>query len=104
MPTDMDGLEGRPEVANLIGIYGALADMTDEQVLAEYGGKGFGTFKPALADLAVDHLAPITTRMRELMDNPGEIDAALRSGAERADAIAEPVMEEVRRIVGFWRP
>ena len=104
MPETVDGFEGRPEVANLVGIYGALADMSDEQVLAEYGGKGFGTFKPALADLAVEHLAPITSRMRALMDNPDEIDAALRSGAERANAIAEPIMEEVRQIVGFWRP
>ena len=104
MPETVDGFEGRPEVANLVGIYGALADMSDEQVLAEYGGKGFGTFKPALADLAVEHLAPITSRMRALMDNPEEIDAALRSGAERANAIAEPIMEEVRQIVGFWRP
>ena len=104
MPSEMAGLEGRPEVANLVGIYGALAGLTDEQVLAEYGGKGFGTFKPALADLAVDHLGPITARMRELMDNPDEIDAALRQGAERANAIAEPIMEEVRQIVGFWRP
>ncbi|MGB3624795.1 MAG: tryptophan--tRNA ligase [Henriciella sp.] len=104
MPSDKGGLEGRPEVANLVGIYGALADMTDEQVLAEYGGKGFGTFKPALADLAVDHLGPITARMRELMDNPGEIDAALRQGAEQANAIAAPIMDEVRQLVGFWRP
>ena len=104
MPSDVDELEARPEVANLVGIYGALADMSDEQVLAEYGGKGFGTFKPALAELAVDHLAPITARMRELMDNPDEIDAALRKGAEKAAAIADPIMEEVRQIVGFWRP
>ncbi len=104
MPETVEGFEGRPEVKNLVGIYGALADMSDEQVLAEYGGKGFGTFKPALADLAVDHLAPITARMRELMDNPAEIDAALRKGAEQANAIAEPIIEEVRQIVGFWRP
>lgn len=104
MPETVEGFEERPEVANLVGIYGALAGKSDEQVLAEYGGKGFGVFKPALAELAVDHLAPITARMRELMDNPDEIDAALRIGAEKANAIAEPVMEEVRQIVGFWRP
>ncbi|WP_300377998.1 tryptophan--tRNA ligase [Henriciella sp.] len=104
MPVDVDGLEGRPEVANLVGIYGALAGLTDEQVLAEYGGKGFGTFKPALAELAVENLAPITRHMRELMDNPGDIDAALRKGADKANAIAEPIMDEVRHIVGFWKP
>ena len=62
MPETVDGLEGRPEVANLVGIYAALAGQSDEQVLAEYGGKGFGTFKPALADLAVDHCRPITQK------------------------------------------
>ena len=104
MPETVEGFDGRPEVKNLVGIYGALAGMSDEQVLTEYGGKGFGAFKPALADLAVDHLAPITARMRELMDNPGEIDAALRQGAEQANEIAEPIVEEVRQRVGFWRP
>ena len=96
-------MSDRPEVANLVGIYTALAGLSDEQVLAEYGGKGFGTFKPALADLAVDHLAPITKEMRRLLDDPAEIDAALRKGAEKANAVAEPIIEEVRRVVGFWQ-
>jgi tryptophanyl-tRNA synthetase len=103
MPETVDGLEGRPEVANLVGIYAALAGQSDEQVLTEYGGKGFGTFKPALADLAVDHLSPITQKMRELLDDPAEIDAALSKGAQKANAVAEPIIEEVRRVVGFWQ-
>ena len=102
MPETVDGLEGRPEVANLVGIYAALAGLSDEQVLAEYGGKGFGTFKPALAELAVDHLSPITQEMRRLLDDPAEIDAALAKGAAKANAVAEPIIEEVRRVVGFW--
>lgn len=103
MPEDAAGLEGRPEVANLVGIYAALAGTDKDAVLAEFGGKGFGTFKPALADLAVEHLSPITTKMREYLDDPAEIDRVLREGAERADAIARPVMDEVRQIMGFWR-
>jgi len=103
MPEDVDGLDGRPEVANLVGIYAAIAGLSDEQVLAEYGGKGFGTFKPALADLAVEHLSPITQKMRALLDDPAEIDAALAKGAEKANAVAEPIIEEVRRVVGFWQ-
>nr|WP_070961284.1 tryptophan--tRNA ligase [Hyphomonas sp. Mor2] len=103
MPETVEGLEDRPEVANLVGIYAALAGQSDEDVLAEYGGKGFGTFKPALADLAVDHLSPITQKMRELLDDPTEIDAALAKGAEKANAVAEPIIEEVRRVVGFWQ-
>lgn len=102
MPSEEAGLEGRPEVANLVGIYAALAGTDTETVLTEFGGKGFGTFKPALADLAVAHLSPITTRMREYLDDPGEIDRVLRDGGQRADAIARPIMEEVRQIIGFW--
>lgn len=103
MPDSVDGLEGRPEVANLVGIYAALAGQTDEQVLSEFGGKGFGTFKPALADLAVSHLSPITEDMRRLLDDPAEIDAALAKGTEKANAVAAPIIEEVRRVVGFWQ-
>ena len=103
MPGTVDEMEGRPEVANLVGIYAALADMSDEQVLGEYGGKGFGTFKPALADLAVERLSPITNEMRRLLENPAEIDAALAKGADKANAVAEPIIEEVRRVVGFWQ-
>ena len=103
MPETLDGLEGRPEVANLVGIYAALSGVSDEAVIADYGGKGFGTFKPALADLAVAHLAPITDEMRRLMSDPAEIDRALTKGAEKANAVAEPIIAEVRKTVGFWQ-
>ena len=103
MPESVDDLEARPEVANLIGIYAALSGTTDEAVIAEYGGKGFGTFKPALADLAVSQLSPITNEMRRLMSDPTEIDRALIKGAEKANAVAEPIIAEVRKTVGFWQ-
>ena len=104
MPSEVEGLKGRPEVENLVGIYSAVSGLTTEQVLAEYGGKGFGVFKPALADVMVDHLAPITQRYRDILADQSGIDAILKDGAERADAIAAPIMEEVRRAVGYWRP
>ena len=103
MPLDEDGLEGRPEVANLAGIFAALSGQTTQDVLAEYGGKGFGTFKPALADLAVSCLGPITDEMRRLLADPAEIDRQLALGAEHAAAISEPIMEDVRRVIGFWK-
>ncbi|MEO1473595.1 MAG: tryptophan--tRNA ligase, partial [Pseudomonadota bacterium] len=102
MPSDTGGLEGRPEVANLVGIYAALAETSTETVLAEFGGKGFGTFKPALAELAVDHLSPITSRMRDYLADPAEIDRVLKDGGDRAAAIADPVVADVRKIMGFW--
>jgi len=61
-----------------------------------------GTFKPALAELAVEKLSPITDRMRDFLADPAEIDAALRKGAVKANAVAEPILEETRKIFGFW--
>ena len=104
VPSTVEEMEGRPEVKNLVGIYGALADMTAEQVLAQFGGQGFGAFKPALADLAVEKLAPVGEAMRRYLADPAEIDRILADGAECAAAVAEPVLAETREIVGFWRP
>ena len=103
LPESLDELKARPEADNLVGIYGALAEMTKAQVLAEFGGKGFGTFKPALADLAVAKLSPVSDRMRRLMADPAEIDRVLAAGAEKAREVAAPTLDEVKKIVGFWR-
>jgi tryptophanyl-tRNA synthetase len=103
IPGNEEALEGRPEVDNLVGIYAALAGMSRQNVLTQFEGQGFGAFKPALADVTVEHLAPITQRYREYLADPAEIDRALANGADRARAIAAPVMDEVRRLVGFWQ-
>ncbi|WP_374598072.1 tryptophan--tRNA ligase [Brevundimonas sp.] len=103
LPDTLEGLNDRPEAKNLVTIYAALADLTREQVLSQYAGQGFGAFKPALAELAVEAMAPVTAEMRRLMADPAEIDRVLKDGAERASAIADPVVDEVKRIVGFWR-
>jgi tryptophanyl-tRNA synthetase len=103
LPTELDGLEGRAEARNLVNIYAALADITPEDVLSQYGGQGFGTFKPALADLAVAKLSPINAEMRRLMQDPAQIDAILGDGADRADAIAAPILKRAYDIVGMIR-
>jgi len=103
MPEVGESLDERPEVKNLIAIYAALSDRTREDVTAEYAGQGFGAFKPALAEVAVEALAPVTAEMRRLMADPAEIDRVLKDGAERAEAVADPVVAEVKKIVGFWR-
>ncbi len=102
LPETAEGLEGRPEAANLVAIYGALSGASTEAVLKEFAGQGFGTFKPKLADLAVSVMGPIGGEMRRLLADPGEIDRILAAGAETARAIAAPTMAEVRKIVGFW--
>jgi len=102
LPETTAGLEGRPEADNLVGLYAALSGETKAQVLQAYGGKGFGAFKPALADLMVEALGPVTSRMRELIADPAEIDRILADGAARARAIAAPILAQTRGIVGFW--
>jgi tryptophanyl-tRNA synthetase len=104
LPETAEGLEGRPEAANLIGIYAALSDKTRDQVLAEVGGKPFSDFKGMLTDLAVSVLTPINDEMARLMADPASVDAVLREGAERAGALAEPILAEVYDIVGFLKP
>lgn len=101
LPSEIEGLEGRPEAQNLVGIYAALADMTSEAVLQEFGGRGFGDFKPALGDLAVAKLSPIGDKMRELLESPDQIDHILDEGAARAEAIAAPILDAVNDLVGF---
>jgi tryptophanyl-tRNA synthetase len=104
LPGTMDGLEGRPEASNLLGIYAALADQEKAQVVAQFEGRQFSEFKKELVDLAVSVLAPINTEMKRLMADPGHIDGILRQGAERANAIAAPIISEIYEIVGFHKP
>jgi tryptophanyl-tRNA synthetase len=101
LPSEVDGLQGRPEADNLVAIYAALADKSKADVLAEFGGQQFSVFKPALVDLAIHVLAPITGEMRRLMDDTSHIDAILRQGGERARARAEVTMHQVRDVIGF---
>ena len=103
LPDHLDGLKDRPEARNLVNIYAALSGHSAAKVVNDFAGAQFGTFKPALADLAVAKLSPITTEMNRLMQDPAEIDRILGEGAERADAIARPILEEVYDITGMIR-
>lgn len=103
LPESAEGLKGRAEVENLVGIYSATSGRSVDDVLKEFGGKGFGVFKPELAELLAAHLSPIAAEMRRLNADPGALDAILKDGAEKAQAIAAPIMAEVRDVVGFWR-
>ena len=103
LPESLDGLKDRPEARNLVDIYAALDDRTPEDVIAEYAGAGWGRFKPALADLAVAKLAPISTEMTRLLDDKAEIDRILTMGAEKAREIAEPILDRTYDIVGLLR-
>ena len=101
LPETPEGLAGRAEAANLVGIFAALSDRAAADVLAEFGGRGFAEFKPALSDLAVAVLSPVAAELRRLMADPGHVDSVLAAGAERAAAIADPVLDEVYEVVGL---
>ncbi|PRD37073.1 UNVERIFIED_CONTAM: trpS [Trichonephila clavipes] len=103
LPDTLDGLKDRPEARNLVNIYAALAGMSAADVVTEYAGAQFGSFKPKLAELAVAKLSPITTEMNRLMQDPAEIDRILGRGAAQAEAIARPIINEVYDIVGMIR-
>jgi tryptophanyl-tRNA synthetase len=103
LPATLAGLKDRPEARNLVNIYAALSGETPEAVVAAHAGQGFGSFKPALADLAVATLSPISEKMKRLMADPAEIDRILGQGADRAAALAEPILARTFDIIGMIR-
>ena len=104
LPDNLDDLDGRPEAANLMGIYAALDDCSIADVCLRFGGGQFSTFKQDLADLAVAHFTPIQQEMRLIMADPAYVDGILRDGIERADAISSPILREIQDVVGFLHP
>lgn len=103
LPSEEAGLADRPEARNLVTIYAAMSDESMNDVLARFGGNGFGPFKSALAELLVQKLGPVADETRRLLDDVPYLERILRKGAERANAIAEPIVSEAERIVGFVR-
>ena len=101
LPQDKTGLEKRPEAENLISIFASLQDTSIEGVIKDYAGKEFSTFKKDLADLSVSKLEPITTEMNKLMSDISYIDSILNQGKENAIAVAEPVLQKTKEIIGF---
>ncbi|MDD2325886.1 MAG: tryptophan--tRNA ligase [Alphaproteobacteria bacterium] len=102
LPDTLEDLAKRPEAQNLVSIYAAMADRPLEGVLREHAGETFSTFKKDLADLTIAKLVPITNRMRELMADPAEIDAILAKGAEKANALTQKHLKEIKERVGLW--
>jgi tryptophanyl-tRNA synthetase len=103
LPSDAKGLEGRPEAANLVAIYAAMAGMSVADLLRDFGGHGFGKFKPALGELLVEKLAPINARFVDLRQDKAALDAILRKGAEQARALAAPTLAAAYAALGLVR-
>lgn len=102
LPDSLEGLVNRPEALNLITIYAALSGVTKEKVVRDFSGKQFSEFKPALIDIAVEHLAPITQKMNLLMRDHAQIDAYLEEGNHKAENMTQPILKQVKDIMGFY--
>jgi tryptophanyl-tRNA synthetase len=101
LPDSFEELAGRAEAKNLVTIYAALSDTSPAEVMARFAGQGFGTFKPALADLAVAVLGPIRDRLTQLLDDRAAVAAGLAGGAARAQALAAPTLRAAQEAVGL---
>ena len=101
LPEDPGGLDVRPEAKNLVGIYGAVTGESVEQVLGRFAGQGFGAFKPALADILIELIAPIRSRLEQLRRDPGELDRILAEGASKASELGAPILAKARAAVGL---
>ncbi|AOW46336.1 tryptophan--tRNA ligase [Acetobacter ascendens] len=103
LPEDIVGLADRPEAKNLVSIYAALADISAEQVLKQHAGQGFGPFKAALTEIVVNAIAPIGLETTRLLQDKSYLLKTLHSGAQRAQSIAEPIVSEAEKLVGFLK-
>ena len=103
LPSERGGLEGRAEALNLVTIYAALTDRSVDDVLAEHGGQGFGAFKPALGEVLIETLRPISARFNQLLEDREALDAILARGAARARDRAAPTLAATYQALGLVR-
>ena len=101
LPENITELNSRPEAQNLISIFASLQDNSIEKIVSEYAGKEFSIFKKDLADLAASKLEPLSSEINKLMGDTSLLDSILKDGKEKAIAVAEPVLEKTKEIIGF---
>ena len=103
LPSEAKGLEDRPEALNLVTIYATLTESSVEDVLKDFGGEGFGKFKPALGEVLVETLRPISERFTDLLSDREALDAILARGASQAREIGRPTLEATYAALGLIR-
>jgi len=101
LPSNPEELAGRPDADNLLTLYAALTDTAKRAAVARFAGTQFSLLKAELTEAAVQTLAPIAERMNALMADTDALDAILRDGAAKANAIAQPILDDTKRLVGF---
>ncbi|MDB5359719.1 MAG: trpS [Rhodospirillales bacterium] len=104
LPDSIEAAKSRPEAENLLSIYAALTDASLADTIAQFAGSEFSRFKETLAEVAVAKLAPIAAARGRILSDVGALDAILRRGAERANAIAQPNLAAIKDLVGLLRP
>jgi len=103
IPTEINGLENRDEAKNLISIYASLNGMKVSEVLKEFGGKNFSTFKSKLSESIIEKICPIGTEIKKLLKDKSYLDKILEKGAKRADLIAKNNLKEIYEIIGLTK-
>ena len=101
IPSSLDDLEAKPECLNLINILSASTNQEASKTLEQYAGKEYSTLKKDLADCLVQVISPIRDEIKNLLNNQDELNAILATGTEKASLIANPILEDVYKIVGF---
>jgi tryptophanyl-tRNA synthetase len=91
----------KPGISNLIEILAVVRGVAPEQIEREFEGQGYGDFKKAVGESVVELLAPVRERYAELRPDEAGLERTLAEGAESARALAQPVMADVRRVMGI---
>ena len=103
IPSAIQGLKDREEAANLISIYASVNSMSIEQVLKEFGGKNFSTFKNKLSESIIERICPIGSEIKKLLKDESYLNDILEKGAKKADLIAKTNLKEIYEIVGLTK-
>ena len=101
IPSEINGLKNRPEAANLISIYADVNDMEIKQVLIEFGGKNFSTFKGKLSESLIDKICPIGNEINKLLKDKSYLTSILEKGSKKANLMAKINLKEIYDIVGL---
>ena len=101
LPSSLEEANKRPEALNLLTIYASLSNTSTKKTIEEYAGKEFSQFKKNLADLTIAKISPITKEMKKLMEDTAYLESIMNEGKQKAISRAEPVLEEIYKIVGL---
>ena len=101
IPESSKDLQDKPECLNLINILSACLNQSVDKTLQNYSGKEYSLLKKDLAENLIQIIKPMRKEIKNLLNNKDELDAILKDGTQKATNIANPIIEDVYKIVGF---